>query len=358
VAEHLDSPRGEVAKTRGIGYIQLRVGYRFGFRRRRGFGQRVISLAWAPLLWLASNIPPARAAGDGAIVACPELPEERTAELEARARATLLTSELSATAAISCSGDTVVIRVEAGDDTVSLKLRVGPATLREEVLRALDRALADLRARVAPEPQGEGAGSPPSGSTEASEGRPEPAKSEAPPAVPVVTPLEASRVAVSSERRLEVAAHLMGESWSKLGAIGGGLGAGSSFDSTWWCGVRVGAFYPLGLDGFAVLEGHAMAEVAFTARALAGLRFGVGAGPSLLFVSPSSGLSAAGSTLKSAARFEAQLSRPFRFGRVELAPWVGLRFFSAERGVHVAQRERLVLGGVLPQGGLALSFGE
>ena len=332
------------------------MGYRFGFRR--GFGQRVISLAGASVLWLALNIPSARAADEGVVVACPELPEARTAELEARARATLLTSELAATAAISCSGDTVVIRVEAGDDTVSLKLRVGPATLREEVLRALDRALADLRARVAPEPQGERATSAPSGSTEASEARPEPAKSEAPPPAPVVTPPEANRADLSSERRLEVAAHVMGESWSKLGAIGGGLGAGLGFDSTWWCGVRVGAFYPVGLDGFAVLEGHAMAEVAFTARALAGLRFGVGAGPSLLFVSPSAGLSAAGGTLKSAARFEAQLSRPFRFGRVELAPWVGLRFFSAERGVHVAQNTRLVVGGVLPQGGLALSFGE
>jgi hypothetical protein len=150
----------------------------------------------------------------------------------------------------------------------------------------------------------------------------------------------------------------MGESWGKRGAIGGGLGAGLSFDSTWRCGLRVGAFHPLGLGEFAVLEGHAMAEVAFTARAVAGLRFGVGAGPSMLFVSPSSGLSAAGATMRSAARFEAQLSRPFRFGRVELAPSVGLRFFSAERGVRVALQSRLVLAGVLPQVGLALSFGE
>lgn len=337
------------------------MGYRFGFRR--GFGQRVVSLAVVPLLWPAFNIPSARAADGGVTVACPELPEARTAELEARARATLLTSELAATAAISCSGDSVVIRVEAGDESVTLKVRVEAATLREEVLRALDRALADLRARAKPEIQSAGGDSASSESPQPLETRSEPAKSDAMPTPAVAAP-EAKQEDASSKperqgrRGLEVAAYLMGESWSKVGAIGGGLGAGLSFDSIWQCGIRVGALRPLGHSDFAVLEGHALAEVAFTARALAGLRFGVGAGPSLLFVSPSSRLSAAGATLKSAVRFETDLSRPFRFGRVELSPWIGLRFFSAERGVRVAQHTRLLLGGVLPQGGLALSFAE
>lgn len=332
------------------------VGYRFAFQR--GFGRRVISLAGASLLRLVLNIPSAQAASDAAIVSCPDLPEARTAELEARARATLLTSELAATAAISCSGDSVLIRVEAGDDAVTLKLRVGAATLREEVLRALDRALADLRARLSPDTQVEGTAGAPSGPTAASEAQPAPEKTDAPPLVrEEVAPPEVSRAEASSERALEVTAHLMGEGWGKRGAIGGGLGARLSSGSI-WCGVRVGAFHPLGLDEFAVLEGHAMAEVALTARAVAGLRFGVGAGPSLLFVSPSSGFSAAGATLKSAVRFEAQLSRPFRFGRVKLAPWLGLRFFTAERGVRVAGRTRLALGGVLPQVGIALSLGE
>jgi hypothetical protein len=252
----------------------------------------------------------------------------------------------------------VVIRVEAGDESVTLKVRVGAETLREEVLRALDRALADLRARAIPEVGVEGAASAPSGPAVPSEVPPEPAKTVEPPPASVATPPEATRAEVASGRGLEVGAYLMGESWSKLGALGGGLGAGSSLTSTWWCGVRVGAFQPLGLHGFAVVEGHALVEVAFTARDLAGLRFGVGAGPSLLFVSPSAALSATGATLKNAVRFEAQLSRPFRFGRFELGPWLGVRFFSAERGVRVAQRTRLVLGGVLPQAGLALTLGE
>jgi hypothetical protein len=62
--------------------------------------------------------------------------------------------------------------------------------------------------------------------------------------------------------------------------------------------------------------------------------------------------------LRSAARLEARLSRPFRFGRLELAPWLGLRFFSAERGVRVAQHPRVDLSGALPQAGLSLSFFE
>lgn len=255
----------------------------------------------------------------------------------------------------------MVVRVEAGDAGVTLKLRVGAATLREEVLRALDRALAELRARTKPEAPGEGvasATSGPTGPTGPSAPEPEPAKPDAPPPVPVATPPETPRAEAASTRELAVGAQLMGESWGKHQAIGGGLGAGLSFDSSWWLGVRVGAVHPLGLSEVAILEGHALVEAAFTARALAGFRFGVGAGPSLLFVSPQSGFSATGATLKSAARFETRLSRPFRFGRVELAPWIGLRFFSAERGVRVAQHPRVDLSGALPQAGLALSLFE
>src|SRR3954462_12795154 len=69
-------PRGQGRGNSGHRVYQARVGYRFGFRR--GFGQRVISLAGASLLWPALNIPSARAA-DGVVVACPELPEARAA---------------------------------------------------------------------------------------------------------------------------------------------------------------------------------------------------------------------------------------------------------------------------------------
>jgi len=304
------------------------------------------------------------------VVDCADLPEALAAELEARARATLLTSDLPATATISCTGENVVIHVQAGDDGVTLKLRVRTATLREEVLRALDRALADLRAGLRPEFPTEGADSAPSPRAERSGAALERRRGDAPPeaVAPVVAPAVASPASppagaeTLSDRKAEVSAQLMGEAWGKHVAVGGGVGAALRFGA-WSCGIRAGAFHPAGFREFTVLEGHALAEAAFTANALAGLRFGVGAGPSLLLVSPSSGVSAPGPTLKSAVRFEAQLSRPFRFGRVELAPWLGLRFFSAERGVRVAQQSvpqqtPLIVGGVLPQVGLALSFGE
>ena len=113
-------------------YTRGSVGYRVG--RQRGFGWRAISWALGTLLSLALNIPPARAIAEGSdpvVVACPGLPQAKTAELEARARATLLTSDLSATVAISCVGERVVVQVDAGDDSVTLKLRVLAATLRE-----------------------------------------------------------------------------------------------------------------------------------------------------------------------------------------------------------------------------------
>jgi hypothetical protein len=326
------------------------------FAYQRGLGRRAIFLTGAALLGLVSNIPPARAAGEGVVVACPELPEARTAELEARARATLLTSEVAAKASISCAGDAVVIRVEAGDDGVTINLRVRAATLREEVLRALDRALADLRARMTPDAQVE---APPSGGStgaESTETVVEPSTHAAPPpSTPATAAPAPSSVQAPSERGMELGADLIGESWGTHAALGGGIEAGLNL-SPWRFGIRAGAFYPLGLGQLTAFEGHSLAEVAFTANALAGLRFGVGAGPSLLFVAPSSGLAASGGTSKSAVRVEAQLSRPFRFSRLSVAPWLGLRFFSAERGVRVAAQPRLVLGGVQPQLGVTFSF--
>jgi hypothetical protein len=101
------------------------VGYRVAYQR--GFGWRALSLAIGAVLPLASNIPPARAdadAVDGVVVVCPDLAEATSAELEARARATLLTSELSATVAISCVGEGVVmVQVDAGGDSVTLKFQ-------------------------------------------------------------------------------------------------------------------------------------------------------------------------------------------------------------------------------------------
>ena len=336
--------------------------YRFAYQR--GSGQRVIRWATGALLSLVWNIPSVQAAGEGPVVDCPDLPEALTAELEARARATLLTSDLPATAAISCAGEDVVIHVQAGDDGVTLKLRVRAATLREEVLRALDRALADLRAGLRPEFPAEGADGAHSTRTDRSGAVLEPGRGDARPPAPTVAttatatlPAAASRAEPPADRKAEVGAQLMGEAWGKYVAVGGGVGAALRIGA-WSCGIRAGAFHPAGFREFTVLEGHALVEAAFTATSVAGLRFGVGAGPSLLLVSPSSGLSAQGATVKSAVRLEAQLSRPFRFGRVELAPWLGLRFFTAERGVRVAQQTRLIVGGVLPQVGLALSFGE
>ena len=287
---------------------------------------------------------------------CPNLAEATAAELEARARATLLTSDLSATVAISCVGEgVVVVQVDAGGDSVTLKLRVVAATLREEVLRALDRALADLGARVTPDSQAAAPTPTPAASTVTGSGvSPSgPDAAETPPAPPTAQPAPPD---TPQARETEVGALFVGERWGSKAALGGGLRAALRFDSTWSCGIRAGALHPLGLGEATVLETHAMLEAAVTARSLAGLRFSVGAGPSLLFASPESGFVAPGPTLKSALRIEAQIARPFRWHSAELTPWVGARVFTAERGVRVAQHASLVLGGVQPQFGLALSL--
>ena len=330
------------------------VGYRVTYQR--GFGWRALSLAIGAPLPLALNISPARAdtdAIDGVEVACPDLPEAPAAELEARARATLLTSDLSATVAISCDGERVVVQVNAGDDSVTLKLRVATATLREEVLRALDRALADLGARLRPDSQTAAVNPTSSTATGSESSQLGPEAAEAPPPTPLPQP---ARPAAPSTSEMVVGAHVVGEMWGNRPALGGGLQAGVRFDSTWSCGIRAGSLYPLRLREATVVEAHALLEASVTAQGLAGLRFTVGAGPSLLFASPRSGFGAAGPTMKGALQIEAQVGRPFRWHRAELTPWVGARAFTAERGVRVAEQARLVLGGVEPQVGVALSL--
>ena len=297
-------------------------------------------------------------ATDPVVVACPDLPQAKAAELEARARATLLTSDLSATVAISCMGEQVVVQVDAGDDSVTLKLRVLEATLREEVLRALDRALADLSARLAPGDQTATPAPAPTTATES--GVPQPGRDAADKPDAAETPppplaQEPASPAQLTTTETEVGALVVGESWRDGIAFGAGLRTAVHFDSSWSCGIRAGALYPVGLREATVVEAHALLEAAITARGLAGLRFTLAAGPSLLFASPESGYVAPRETVKSAVRIEAQIGRPFRWHRAELTPWIGARAFTAERGVRVAEQARLVLGGIQPQFGLALS---
>jgi hypothetical protein len=313
-------------------------------------------LAMGMPLSLALNIPPARAdvdANDGVVVACPDLPEAVTAELEARARATLLTADLSATVAISCVGEGLVVQVNAGGESVTLRVRVAAATLREEALRALDRALADLGASVKPAGQAADSAPAPSAVTGADAAQPgaETTETQPPPSAQQPTPPAGP---LTSE--VEVGAHAVGESWGNRPALGGGLRAAVRFDATWSFGIRAGALHPLRLGEATAMEAHALVEAAVAARALLGLRFGIGAGPSLLFASPQSGFVAPGATLKSAVRVEVQIARPFRWHKIELTPWVGARAFTAERGVRVAGQPRVIVGGLQPQVGLALSL--
>ena len=340
------------------------MGYRVAYQR--GIGWRALSSAIGAILPLALNIPPARAGADpvdGVALVCPNLAEATSAELEARARATLLTSDLSATVAISCINEgVVVVQVDAGGDSVSLRLRVLAATLREEVLRALDRALADLGARVTPGGQTAASAPAPSTATGAGASPLAPDAAKTPPAPPTQQPAPPDQAVQPDQpdqpraREMEVGALFMGERWGNKAALGGGLRAAVRFGSAWSCGVRAGALYPLALGEATVIEVHAMLEAAVTARDLAGLRFAVAAGPSLLFASPESGFATSGTTLKSALRVEAQIARPFRWHWAELTPWVGARTFTEERGVRVVKQTRLVVGGVQPQFGLALSL--
>jgi len=290
-------------------------------------------------------------------VDCSDLTAEQSSELEARARATLLTAELEATVVISCAAGSAEIRVVAGDESVVLKSAISPSTWREQLLDLLDQALTELRARRAPQtsrPDAEAHEIVPAQTTP-----PRPVEAAWPPS-PAAPPAPRARPIARPERRFqpetEVGLRAATELWGAHFALGAGVGGARRVASRWWSGLRVGFFYVSLPNTFSVREGHAIADATFEPRAFAGLRLSLGAGPSVLVVTPRSDLLAKDGTVRIAVRVEAQLSRPFRWGQFQLAPWLGLRLFSAERGVRVSKSSQLAIGGVLPQVGLALAY--
>lgn len=360
--EHLErklAPATKPSLGAGISAIAVSLGHRFQCARPRrrkipGILGGVLALfGGGPRLLLAAD--------DSVVVECPELDLEPAAELESRARATLLTSPLATGARIICEGGGARVIVTSAESSAEVKAE-GQLPLREEVLKALDEALAQLNranagTSASETPSDVSAAPPPSASS------PTPPAASAPSVdVPRMEPraAEPARPPAPSQRWLgrggELGVRAMAELWKDRLAMGGGASAAVNVAPALWCGLRAGAYGPLGVAEFGAVEVHAEIEGSWEIEALAGLRGSLAFGPSVLRISPPSDLSAKASTVRTAIRFEAQLSRPFRFDWLELSPWLGLRVFSAERGVRVSAEERLVLGSVLPSLGIAVAY--
>jgi len=289
---------------------------------------------------------PAEAAEASVRVDCPELTAEQTAEVESRARASLLTADLNAAASILCRDGAAQVRVEAAGGAAMAQVEITAEGFRDELLRALDEALRQLfRARsekpveigAAPEPPLPGTQP---GSAQMPPERPAPV-TEPPPATPP------QPQAAPAFDEAEIAA--LGERWPGRWALGAAV---SVTRTRGWMslGLRIGVARPVTQRAeFGATEVAGTLEFTATPRPLGGARLTLGVGPSVLLIAPRADLIVrSGGTAKSALFAEAELSRPFTIGRMSLIPGLGVRVFADDRGVNVGANHIEVLSGAVP----------
>ncbi len=299
---------------------------------------------------LASNRA-AWAADDVVRLACPDLTTERAAELESRIRANLLTAELPATVQLSCGAERTEVRVDATPDSVTVQVQTGSIdTFRDDVLRGVEEALQELarrRSRRAGVPDATNA---PDAGTVPAVAEPEPAPAAPMPAPrPRATAAPRTQPPVATARPwTELFGAGLGEVWADRLALGGALGVGRSTPTIWY-GLRAAVLRPaVGSTDFDATEYHASVELGIQPRLLAGFRASIGLGPSVLFVTPRSSLTAHNNNAKASLFVAARVSRPVWFGQFALVPELGARLFSGKRGVRIDTEERLALRGLAP----------
>lgn len=306
---------------------------------------------------MLSSVGVAQASPADVRVDCPDLTSEQQGELEARARAELLISDVAVLVELVCRAGRGEARLLTGPEPVVVPFTTSPATVRDDALRSLDEALRLWRARGVTVRRAElPAPRPTPAPTSPAVVRPERVVADVPPPVsptPALPPNPPPSKPVSSE----VGPAFVAETWGERLAIGGQLETAWRLHPALWLGLRAGAFRPLRPpDGFDVLEAHLLALAIAELPGGRGLRLGVAVGPSNLLVTPGSGLSARTDTTPKAVRIEARVSRPFRWGWFELVPFVGARVFTSDRGVRIGRAEKVSLSGIDPALGLSLTY--
>lgn len=282
-------------------------------------------------------------------VICDELTAEEAAEIDARTRASLLSEPgSSAEVRIRCELGTATVLAIAGDRSASAVITLPHAGLADALFEAVEGTLEELEPRadaptVAPAPTALPSAPRPELCTPCVRAR------ERPPD----TARARTDAVTNPSITLGVAA--LGELWNGRFAYGGRVlvAAGGPL---WSAGAAVGgltsATYPA---AFRPAEWHALVFASFEPRALGGVRGRVGAGLSVLVVSPERGVVASSGTSLSKPFGELDLERPFRAGRFAVVPALGLRL-AARRNVIVDGVSRLELPVVVPQAFVGVSY--
>lgn len=293
------------------------------------------------------------------LVGCDELSREQAAEVEARARASLLTSDVAARQVrIACEPNRAYVEVESSSGNVTRELSAASPRLQDDLVDAVDSALHELSERRAQPPRS--ANQPEAAPRGADALGPTPAPTSGlPRPLPalVALPPPARATPIARARAVtELLAEATAESWSGVLGLGGNVGFAHGSRRLRY-GLAVGGAAATGVKAaFGVSEWRAQLELGWEPSWAAGFRGALGAGPSLLVVSPAADTAPRASTVASAWFAEFSLTRPFWFHEVGVVPGVALRLFSAKRDVNVDGRERFTLWGMVPQLGLGLLY--
>jgi hypothetical protein len=302
-----------------------------------------------PLLLALLGLTRVAAAQDDSVrVTCPALAPDAAAQVEARTRATLLTSVSgNLKVHIECGAETAVVRVIVGERSESTLVTLPPERPEDALLAAVEHALDALEhetegasAEFAPPPERRATATAPA---------------VAPPSPTQPAPLPSRRPPPPEAARWDLGGAALAELWS------GRVGYGARLmlereQSAWSFGAAFGELVtPAIPNGFRAHEVHAFAFGAFEERTTTGLRAALGIGASVLVVEPNAELIARSSTTASSAFFSVELGRPVRFGRAWLLPALAARIFPAGRDVNVDATRRLELPRVCPS--LSVAFG-
>jgi len=289
-------------------------------------------------------------ASDDLQVDCPELERERVAEIESRARASLLLTPFAERVAITCEGEHAIVEASAGTARASVRAPTSPATVVDDVLAGVDQALEVLRAsRTAPNGS-EPAPALPRASVSrppTTSPRPSPAREEVSPPV--------ARGSSSPTRNFTLVAAAGGlEAWSRR-AAGGLVVAARRGHAPFWLGLSGSVFRPVSQDSrFDVTELSLAVTVTLQPAFAHGVCLTLRGGPSWLWTVPDRALALHSHTVGAAFASGAELSWPIWRGRNGVMPGFGVRWFSAERGVRLDQHERFALRGLAPYVSLAV----
>jgi hypothetical protein len=298
-------------------------------------------------------------------IQCEALSREQIAEVEARARAELMTNGAPVLRAdLECSVDRVTVTVNAERSSIAHTVALQDRNVRDALIDALGAALLRL---LHPEPTSQSEtpsatfGAPPSddAGSRVLAGPPGASVAPAAPATTTVAPPSAMRASEPrrditpdarrrAQRKTEVSVGPLLEWWQRRTAVGASVEAGYG-SREFVLVLQAGALTEApSTEAFDALELSASFAVRWQPEWSYGARVSTGIGAGWLRIDPREPYAPQGATQVSAGYALLELSRPVWWGAWALVPRAGVRLFAAERRVTLDGRAELVLGHAAP----------